>query len=826
MGHATAGKRPVSRGNERRPGIATEAARLRAMGFAICKVDPGDKKPTYARWTTHSLEPTDFSESDWLGAMGGALSDGNRPGHAAVLIDLDSLLAVEKADAYLPATGMEEGRASKPRSHRYFLLPCDTIPEWALSHAQQAAAAAKKEKGHPGPFIKHFCHKETGEPILCFLGTGSQVVAPPSRHPSGEIREWVGGQPGEPAAVPFGVLWAAVCQLAVECGGEIPPTGQNVNGKAVNGKPRVRQANSGSTTERRIVAYLNSCPPAISGQGGHRALMRAARAVVYGFDQGPEVGYQFLRDHYNGRCEPQWSERELRHKCVDADRPPFDKPRGWLLREDSPTWNASDFPEHNGRHTPGGESPRNDKPNGSGIHLTDLGNARRVVARHGRDLHYCHPLKAWLVWDERRWAKDETAEADRRVKDTQGALCREVAAQIQALGEDAGGEEEEQERKAKRAALRKLFHHCMVWEQTNRINACLESMRSEPDIPVLPGQLDTDPYLLNVLNGTIDLLTGKLRPHDRNDLLTKLAPVEYRPDAQCPLWEQVLDRLMGRKRGMIRYLQRVVGYGLTGDVSEQAIWFFYGTGANGKSTVLDILLTMLGDYGIQAVAELLMAKHNESHPTERADLFGKRLVATIEVDQGKKLAESIMKQLTGGDRVRARWMKKDFFEFPPTHKIILAANHKPQVTGTDHANWRRIKLVPFEVTIPEAEKDKALPKKLKKELPGILAWAVRGCLDWQADGLGEPEEVRQATDAYRAEQDTMARFIAECCFVHREAKAKAGDLFAAYQAWSGDKVLTKQTFGDRLENKGHERAKINGVRMHKGIGLSDVTENE
>jgi putative DNA primase/helicase len=231
-------------------------------------------------------------------------------------------------------------------------------------------------------------------------------------------------------------------------------------------------------------------------------------------------------------------------------------------------------------------------------------------------------------------------------------------------------------------------------------------------------------------------------------------------------------------------------------------------------------MTVLGDYAMQAVSELLMLKHHEAHPTERADLFGRRFVATIETEQGKRLAESLMKQMTGGDKVRARKMRKGFFEFTPTHKLFLAANHKPVIRGTDHAVWRRIKLVPFVVTIPEEEKDKDLPAKLKAEASGILAWMVRGCLDWQKYGLGEPEEVRKATDAYRAEQDLVAGFVAECCFVHPSAKGNPTALHKAYCSWSGDTLTSQRAFGDRLEDLGYRRDKQGKIgRFHWGVGL-------
>ena len=361
-------------------------------------------------------------------------------------------------------------------------------------------------------------------------------------------------------------------------------------------------------------------------------------------------------------------------------------------------------------------------------HCTDKGNGRRVVERHGKDLHYCHAWKSWQVWDGRRWAEDGTGEALRRVKETQDSLYAWAAAELKAIGDeakDADGEEDDG-LKARRTTLKASLAHVLRWEDWRRTTASLSHAQSEPGVPILPDDLDRDPMLMNVQNGTIDLRTGRLLPHNRDDLITKIAPVSYDPAAQCPLWMRFLDRIMAGDQALIGYLQRVVGYCLTGDVREQLLWFLHGSGANGKSTFLRVLLDILGDYAIQAVSELLMVKAHESHPTERADLFGRRLVCTIETEEGKRMAEALMKQLTGGDKIKARKLYQDFFAFNPTHKILLAANHKPIFRGTDHAVWRRIKLVPFAVTIPETERDKALPEKLKRELPGILAWAVAG----------------------------------------------------------------------------------------------------
>jgi P4 family phage/plasmid primase-like protien len=441
------------------------------------------------------------------------------------------------------------------------------------------------------------------------------------------------------------------------------------------------------------------------------------------------------------------------------------------------------------------------------IALTDLGNAERLVRAHGLDLRYCHRWGTWLVYDGQRWRTDETDEVARRAKTTVRAIAFEAAVA------------------ADERSRRDLMSHARRSEAESRLRALVALAESEPGIPITPDEIDRDPWLLNVANGTIDLRTGELRPHRREDWLTKLTPIDYDPAAGCPTWLAFLDRVMAGRAELVDYWQRVLGYALTGDVGEQVLFFLHGAGSNGKTTLLNVVLALVGDYGKQAPPDLLLAKRGDgNHPTEIADLLGARVVTTVEVEDGRRLAESLVKQLTGGDRLKARFMRQDFFEFDARFKLFLAANHRPVIRGTDHAIWRRVRLIPFDVTIPPAERDRTLPEKLRAELPGILAWAVQGCLAWQREGLGLPDAVASATQSYRAEMDTLADFLAERCVLTETATATSKALFAAYRAWceeTGEKAMTQKAFTTRLSEHGLRPGRApGGTRIWTGIGLT------
>lgn len=419
--------------------------------------------------------------------------------------------------------------------------------------------------------------------------------------------------------------------------------------------------------------------------------------------------------------------------------------------------------------------------------LSEFGNAERLVARHGNDIRFCHEWGKWLIWSGTHWQIDLTGEVERRAKETVSSMYTE-AARI---------DDEEQ-----RAAVAKFAARC----ETNRaITAMAELAKSEPGIPVLSDQLDSDIWLLNCKNGTLDLKTGKLRPHDRKDYMTRLVPVEYDPTADFGEWAKFLHRIMNENQELISFLQRAVGYSLTGSTREQCLFMPYGAGANGKSTFLEAIAEMLAGYAQRTPTDTLMAKDTSGISNDIARLKGARFVVASEVEEGKRLAESLVKQMTGSEKITARFMRAEFFEFAPMFKLWIGTNHKPVIRGTDAAIWRRIKLIPFNVTIPPEERDKELPNKLRKELPGIFNWAVMGCMDWQKEGLGEPEEVKKATEGYKNEMDVILRFVADCCETNTQRTAKSQRLYKAYIEWckqNGEYELSQTKFSLRLVEKG------------------------
>ena len=448
--------------------------------------------------------------------------------------------------------------------------------------------------------------------------------------------------------------------------------------------------------------------------------------------------------------------------------------------------------------TPGAEIDR-------GLRLTDWGNAERLVALHGGDLRFCDPLGKWLTWDGRRWTADATLEVERRAKDMVRSIYSEAAAA--------------QDQKLREA----LAHHALKSESEAKRKALIASARSEPGIPILPEHLDRDPWLLNVLNGTIDLRTGQLRPHSRGDFITKLAPVHFDPKAECPLWWKFLERILPPE--IVEFVQKAVGYSATGLTREQVFFLLYGLGDNGKTVFLETIGGVLGDYAKATDPETFMLKKYSGIPNDLAALRGARFVKSVETSGGRRMSEARIKQMTGEDTVTARFLHAEWFDFKPQFKWWLATNNKPIIRDPTHSMWRRVRFIPFEVQIPKEEQDKQLSEKLKEEWPGILnLFIVEGALLWQHKGLEPPERIKQATQAYREEMDILGMWIGESCVVAPGASALATELHKSYLAWAeqnGEKQPLSQTaFGTSLTERGYPPDRRgDGKVIRLGIGL-------
>jgi putative DNA primase/helicase len=600
-------------------------------------------------------------------------------------------------------------------------------------------------------------------------------------------------EPDAPSVLPDEV-WAFLCGEEEERGGS-PPLREERH------RPEGDRNRLADAIIRRALA---DAPSMGRNSAGFAA---ALQARDNGFSEAEAL--DLLRDfgarapghNLKGQVEPYAEAEQLASVREAYARPPRDP------------WPERPYSRQNGATPPAlGDVGGTDEADAPRFRRTDLGNSEAIAHIYGAALRFDHKRGRWLEWAGDWWREDDAE----TVIQLAGAAARRryrAAEQI--------GDADERKREATWA---------IQSESRGRIDAALALARSHPALADRGDGWDADPDLFGVPNGVLDLRTGQLRPGRREDRITKHAPVIYDPDATSPTFDAFLERVQPDAE-MRAYLQRRAGYALTGDTSEQDLLFHHGGGANGKTTFANALMDAMGpDYARQAAPGLLLRSYGEKHPTELADLDGARLIVSTEVDDGRALAEELVKQLTGGDRLKARRMRQDFYGFEATFKLMLLANHRPAIKGTDWAIWRRIKLVPWNVTIPPTERDSRLREKLRAEAPGILAWAVRGCLDWRANGMQEPEGVTAATEAYRAESDPLSAFLGDCCVIGDRYTAAAGALFKAYQEWAGEQGigerdparLTSTAFGKAVGER-FRRTRIGKrqTRSYLGLGLRD-----
>jgi len=592
-------------------------------------------------------------------------------------------------------------------------------------------------------------------------GIGGYIVAPPSIHPqSRNAYEWDGLKEFEDQPILPAPEWLL---------GLLRP--------AENSKPKAPPL-----------------PEKIS-EGGRNEILFKEAARVRNLGWTEEEIYRALQVINQQRCSPPLSNDELRTIAHSVLRYQPSEQR---------------IVQPTGQFRFGPAPPPREDPV-LNFTYTDTGNADRLEALCGEDLKFSAAHRSWIIWDGRRWEFDRI---DRHEVMAQAAFCELVQ-----RAERVGLEEPQY-----KWAIKSL--------NLSRIESALRVLR--PRLTVAAHQLDQDPWALNFLNGTLDLRNGELRQHVRADMLTRIVYHDYRPQAQCPRFLQFLERIMGggpdaseeaneRAARLIEYLQRVFGYALTGKTDEKAVFILWGAGNNGKSTLLYLFNALLQDYATVLQIDTLMTRQeNSNNQADLADLKDARFVITSETEEGQRLAEGKLKRITQGQgKIKAVRKYENPIEFPETHKLFMDANHKPNIRGDDKAIWKRLHLIPFEVTIPDDEIDRDLPAKLLAEAEGVLAWAVQGCLRWQKDGLMPPEEVTGAAAEWRAEMDQVGRFLEEECEVNERDTSSATSLYQAYVKWSearGERPMTGTAFGKRVSSK-FERVRRTAGMFYNGVGL-------
>lgn len=412
--------------------------------------------------------------------------------------------------------------------------------------------------------------------------------------------------------------------------------------------------------------------------------------------------------------------------------------------------------------------------------------------RYANEMRFVAKWNKWLRWDGMRWVFDETL----HVFDLARSVAREYA--------EFCGKPDDQPKIAsagKVAAIERLA-------RSDRRHAATVDM------------WDADPWLLNTPGGIVDLRSGRILQHNPTRYMTKLTAIGPSDSDDCPIWRAFLHQITGGDKELEAFLQRVAGYSLTGSTREHAIFFLYGTGGNGKSVLLNTLTAILADYAEVAPMETFTASQSERHPTDIAGLRGARLVTSQETENGRRWAESKIKTMTGGDPIKARFMRQDFFEYTPSFKLMIAGNHKPGLTGVTEAIRRRFHLIPFTVTITQPDRD--LPEKLRAEWPAILAWMIEGCLQWQAEGLNPPPAVAEATEVYLSEEDSLGQWIEECCITGRGRWCSGATLWDSWVRWNAankDPPGTRKAFAEALAAHGYSNERRHGGRGHAGIAL-------
>jgi putative DNA primase/helicase len=669
-------------------------------------------------------------------------------------------------------------------------VDCDSVAAvaWADTHLPPTPMRTQTARGehryyrHPGDGpVRNAARVQTGDPAVTIdiRGDGGFVVAPCSVHASGVEYQRLGEWPPVSDLPVFQRSWIET-RVQPPAPAPAPPAGVPVHG--------------GADVLTRARAYLAATPPAIEGQGGDPHTYQVACRLVRGFDLSDAEALDLLRA-WNAGCVPPWSDLELDAKLTSARRYGTE-PVG--ARRDQPTRRATTPKKQNAITTLGAAPPADGE---MVFHYTDSGNAEAFTAWHGDDLRYDHRRGRWLVWDTHRWQPDADAKVRRRAK---AAMRRRLQTAAAITDDD----------KRKRAVKWSLDS-----ESRGRLEACVSLAQAELPIADAGDGWDTDPWLLATPSGVVDLRTGQARPGRRSDRLTMSTGVPFDPDATCPRWERFVSEVFAGDAELMSFVHRAVGYSLSGITTEQCLFLLYGSGANGKGTFSKTLMAAFGDYASNMPFSTIEMHQRAAIPNDLAALVGRRFVVASETNDEARLNEARIKALTGCDPITARFLHSEFFTFDPLATFWLSVNHKPVVRDDSHGFWRRIRLVPFTQTFPVTP---GLAEDLHAELPGILAWAVRGCLAWQRDGLVPPSAVVDATQTYASDSDPLAGFIDDACVVAPGVEAGGKLLFDNYRSWaiaqglSEREQLSSTAFGGKLATR-FERVRRERGHVYFGI---------
>ena len=620
---------------------------------------------------------------------------------------------------------------------------------------------------HPGRTLKN----GTRIASMCdFRGDGGYVVAPGSIHDTGVLYEWI----VSPDESPYAELpaWIEAALLRDK------PKPQRLEIKHI--KPV-----SFGTSKYGYAALVSECETVRSTpEGGRNDQLNRSAFSIGRLIAGGEIQ----------RSEAEAALLDAARACGLSDSEARKTLQSGI---DNGMKNPRTAPE--ATYTPTPTNGGNKEQSVLLYKFTDTGNAERFAARYAGKVLYDYTAKGWLVWDGKRWTLDNSGTVQRYAKET----ARAIDDELRYVTDDM------------RDPLRK---HATYSESEAGRRKMLECAQSE--LPTNQGELDSHPWLLNLDNGTLNLDTFEFGPHKPEHKITKISPVRYDDTAKAPIWIAFLNRIFEGDADLIFFVKQLCGYALTASTQEQCFFLFHGIGANGKSTLLNTMLHIAGDYGQESDFSTFML--SDAKKWELADFKGVRMLSASEGERGQRLAESLVKQLTGGEKLKAEKKYGNPFRFKPELKLILSTNHKPRVNGTDYAIWRRVRFVPFNVVIPPEEQDPTLTDKLKSEDSGILNWAIEGLQAWQEKRLIEPDAVKAATAAYRDEQDSLALFIEECC-VTGAVYAELSTLYELYDQWatqSGEHATAKRAFSERLTERGFtkDRGKANAV-IFRGIGV-------